>query len=75
VAGITHTQEGDPMEPGTIIAGGSCGEHDCPAIMSAEKGMVDVRGYHQAEIATPDGELVVRVPAVLILEAARALGR
>lgn len=63
------------MEPGTIIAGGTCGENDCPTIMSAEQDMVDVQGYHQAGIPTPGGELVVRVPASLILEAARALGR
>ena len=63
------------MEPGTIIAGGACGENDCPTIMSAEQDMVDVQGYHQTEIATPDGEIVARVPASLILEAARALGR
>ena len=63
------------MEPGKILAGGGCGEHDCPTITSAEQGMVDVQGYHQAGIATPDGELVVRIPASLILEAARALGR
>jgi hypothetical protein len=63
------------MEPGTIIAGGACGEHDCPTITSAEQDMVDVQGYHQADVATPDGEVVARVPASLILEAARALGR
>jgi len=63
------------MEPGMIIAGGACGENDCPTIMSAEKDMVDVQGYHQADIATPDGEVVARIPASLIFEAARALGR
>jgi hypothetical protein len=63
------------MKPGMIIAGGSCGEHDCPTITSAEGDMVDVQGYHHADVATPEGELVVRVPAALILEAAHALGR
>jgi hypothetical protein len=63
------------MESGKILAGGSCGENDCPTITSAEQGMVDVQGYHQAAVAAPDGELVVRVPAALILEAAHALGR
>ena len=63
------------MEPGKILAGGTCGENDCPTITSAEKDMVNVQGYHQADIATPDGEVVARVPASLILEAARALGR
>ncbi|MGH3158278.1 MAG: hypothetical protein ACRDNF_17135 [Streptosporangiaceae bacterium] len=63
------------MESGRIIAGGACGENDCPTITSAEKDMVDVQGYHQPGIATPDGEVVARIPASLILEAARALGR
>jgi hypothetical protein len=63
------------MEPGTIIAGGSCTVNDCPTITTAEQDMVDVQGYHQADVATPEGELVVRIPAALIVEAARALGR
>ena len=63
------------MEPGTIIAGGTCGENDCPTITCAERDMVDVQGYYQADIATPDGEVVARIPASLIFEAARALGR
>ncbi len=63
------------MEPGKIIGGGNCGENDCPTITSAEDGMVDVQGYHQADVPTPDGEIVARIPAELILEAAHALGR
>jgi hypothetical protein len=63
------------MEPGKILAGGNCRQDDCPTITSAEQSMVDVQGYHQADVVTPEGELVVRVPASLILEAARALGR
>lgn len=63
------------MEPGKILAGGACTVNDCPTITSAEQDMVDVQGYHQTDVATPDGELVVRVPASLILEAAHALGR
>jgi len=62
------------MEPGRIIAGGTCGENDCPTITSADIGMVDVQGYHQAGISTPDGEVVDRIPGALIIEAARALG-
>jgi hypothetical protein len=33
------------MELGKIIAGGTCGENDCPAIALAEDHMVDVQGY------------------------------
>lgn len=62
------------MELGKIIAGGTCGENDCPAIALAEDRMVDVQGYHQPDVQTPDGEVIARVPASLILEAARALG-
>lgn len=61
------------MEPGTIIAGGTCGENDCPTITSVGNGMVDVQGYQQAGMPTPDGEVIVRLPAGLIIEAARAL--
>jgi hypothetical protein len=61
------------MAPGRVFAGGTCGENDCPTISSADNGMVDVRGYQQAGIPTPDREVVVRIPAALISEAARAL--
>lgn len=63
------------MEPGTVIAGGNCGENDCPTIISADDGMVDVQGYCRADAPAPDGEMVVRIPAALVIEAARALGR
>ena len=62
------------MKLGTILAGGACGENDCPTIALADDDMVDVQGYQQTGIQTPAGELVVRIPADLILEAARALG-
>jgi hypothetical protein len=62
------------VEPGKIIAGGACGENDCPAIALAGDGMLDVQGYQQPGVETPAGEAVVRIPAGLILEAARALG-
>lgn len=62
------------MEPGRILAGGDCGENDCPTITSAGNDMVDVRGYYQPDVPTPDGEVVARIPAGLIIEAARALG-
>lgn len=58
---------------GQIIAGGNCGENDCPTIVSVGDGMVDVQGYHQHDQLTPAGETVARVPAMLIIEAARAL--
>jgi hypothetical protein len=63
------------VEPGMILAGGSCGENDCPTIISAGNGMVDVQGYRQDGVSTPDGEIVVRVPAELILAAAKALAQ
>ncbi|WP_019629453.1 hypothetical protein [Actinomadura atramentaria] len=58
-----------------LIAGPACTEDDCPQIGLATDGMVDVQGYIQSQITTPDGEAVVRIPAELIMEAARALGR
>jgi hypothetical protein len=59
---------------GQIIAGGACGENDCPTIALADEGMLDVQGNHQTGIETQAGETVVRIPVSLILEAARALG-
>lgn len=61
------------MGLGRVIAGGGCGENDCPAIALADGGMLDVQGYQQTEVTTPEGEAVVRIPAELILEAARVL--
>ena len=61
------------MRPGQIIAGGNCGENDCPTIMRVDGEMVDVQGYHQPDVAAPEGETVARVPAALIIEAARVL--
>lgn len=58
------------VKPGTVIAGGNCGENDCPTITCADNGMVDVRGY---DVSFPSEEIVARVPARLIIEAARAL--
>ena len=63
------------MKPGMVIAGGSCGENDCPTITCAGNGMVDVQGYQQGDVPVPVGETVARIPASLIIEAARALGR
>jgi hypothetical protein len=63
------------MEPGKVIAGGSCGENDCPTITSADNGMVDIQGYHQTDVPVPNGETVARIPASLLIEAARALDR
>ena len=62
------------MEPGIIIAGGNCGENDCPTITCADNDMVDVQGYYQFGTSIPDGETVARIPAQLIIDAARALG-
>jgi hypothetical protein len=63
-------------EIGRIIAGGSCGENDCPtiALVEGEPGMIDVQGYHQSDIPTPSGEVVARIPVSVLLEAARVLG-
>jgi hypothetical protein len=70
---MSRDQEGTPMEPGMIIAGGHCGENDCPTISCADNGMVDVQGYYPNGISAPVGETVARIPAQLIIDAARAL--
>ncbi|KAB2347505.1 hypothetical protein F8566_21160 [Actinomadura rudentiformis] len=63
------------MSLGRIIAGGDCGENDCPTIAVRDDGMLNVQGYDMPEVETPEGERVVAIPTALILEAARALGK
>nr|WP_017573283.1 hypothetical protein [Nocardiopsis halotolerans] len=57
---------------------GDCNRDDCPGIYSTDKGTVVVQGDLLTDTAglTPSqGEAVVEIPAHLIEEAARALGR
>lgn len=61
------------MEFGMIIAGGNCGENDCPTISCADNGMVDVQGYYPNGISAPVGETIARIPAQLIIDAAQVL--
>ncbi|WP_216204474.1 hypothetical protein [Amycolatopsis aidingensis] len=51
-----------------------CKGDDCPAVFSTERGTLAVQGYlvHQP---TPEHEAIVEIPADLLKEAARALGR
>jgi hypothetical protein len=67
----------------TRISGGSgtwkpgdppCGSNDCPTVYTTERGTVAVQGY-VVEHPVPGGEAVVEIPAEVLLEAARALGR
>lgn len=57
----------------TLIAGGSCGRDDCPAVSTSDRGTVAVQGYDLAR-ETPAGESVVEVPVAVLREAVRALG-
>lgn len=57
----------------TLIAGGSCGRDDCPAVFTTDPGTVAVQGYDLAR-ETPAGESVVEVPVAVLREAVRALG-
>lgn len=61
------------MRPEQIA--GDCRSGDCPAVFDARDGNVAVRGVPRTDIHAGDRELVVTVPAEIILEAARALGR
>jgi hypothetical protein len=58
----------------TKIAGGNCKDGDCPAVYRTDHGTVAVQG-DQLLHPTPDGEAIVEIPAELLAEAARALGR
>lgn len=64
------------MEPetSTNIASGDCGRNGCPNVYATNRGTATVRGTHIAEHDS-NGEAVVEIPAHLIEEAARALGR
>lgn len=55
------------------VAGGNCGENDCPTVSTTDRGTLAIQGYHRVDIETADGEAVVEVPVSLIQEAMRAL--
>ena len=57
----------------TQIAG-NCKDGDCPRVFRTNRGTVAVQGGRLTH-PTPDDEAVVEIPAELIAEAARALGR
>jgi hypothetical protein len=57
----------------TRIAG-NCKDGDCPTVYRTDRGTVAVQGNRVAR-TTPEGEAVVEIPAELLVEAARALGR
>lgn len=57
----------------TRIAG-NCKDGDCPTVYRTDRGTLAVQGYQIAH-ATPAAEAVVEIPAELLMEAARALGR
>ncbi|MGH3721099.1 MAG: hypothetical protein ACRDRI_20075 [Pseudonocardiaceae bacterium] len=52
---------------------GECKDDDCPTVFTTDRGTVAVQGY-MVDRVSPDGEVVVEIPAALLLEAARALG-
>jgi hypothetical protein len=58
----------------TKIAGNDCKDGDCAAIYRTDRGTVAVQGDHLAHSA-PEGEAIVEIPAELLVEAVRALGR
>jgi len=59
----------------TKIAGdNNCKDGDCAAVYRTDRGTVAVQGDHLAR-PTPKGEAIVEIPAELLAEAARALGR
>lgn len=64
-----------------LIAGGNCSQggdncdsNDCPSVFTTDRGTVAVQGYILDHV-TPNGEAVVEIPAALLAEAARAIGR
>jgi len=58
----------------TKIAGTNCKDGDCPTIYRTERGTIAVQGYRLTR-DVPEGEALVEIPAELLSEAVRALGR
>jgi hypothetical protein len=58
----------------TKIADANCKDGDCPAVYRTDRGTIAVQGY-RLDHATPEAEAVVEIPAELLAEAVRALGR
>jgi hypothetical protein len=56
------------------VAGGSCGENDCPTVFATSRGTLAIKGDRRLDVETADHEAVVEVPISLIREAMRALG-
>ncbi|MFL1429349.1 MULTISPECIES: hypothetical protein [unclassified Nocardiopsis] len=57
---------------------GDCNRNDCPGVFLADDGSLIVQGPQVAEtgeLTFSPGEVAVTIPAHLIQEAARALGR
>jgi hypothetical protein len=58
----------------TKIAGTNCKDGDCPTVYRTDRGTIAVQGYSLAR-EVPEGEALVEIPAELLSEAVRALGR
>ena len=58
----------------TRIARANCKDGDCPTVYTTDQGTIAVQGYRLDHV-TPDGEAIVEIPAELLSEAVRALGR
>lgn len=58
----------------TKIARSDCKDGDCPTVYRTDRGTVAVQG-DRLDRKAPAHEAVVEIPAELLLEAARALGR
>lgn len=58
----------------TKIAGPNCKDGDCHAVYTTDRGTVAVQG-DRLDHPTPEAEAIVEIPAALLAEAVRALGR
>jgi hypothetical protein len=56
------------------IASSDCKSGDCPTVYRTDRGTIAIQGY-QVTHPVPDGEAIVEIPAELLAEAVRALGR
>ncbi|MER8041994.1 hypothetical protein [Streptomyces sp. NPDC094032] len=54
---------------------GTCGDEDCPNVYLTADGSLVIQGSLSEAFTPPPGEGLVEIPAEVLREAARALGR
>ena len=74
-AGLPAMAEGPPATPESAprLVISLCTNGSCPTVYLIDRDTVLVQGDAAAGVAVPDGELLVKIPRELLLEAARQI--